>query len=105
METFIMIIHFAVSAILDVAVLLQAGKGADLGAAFGAGGSQTMFGARGAATFLSKFTTIVAIIFFATSIFLAHHSRSMTQPKSVLDKVVVPETPTEAPVKEGAPAK
>ncbi|MDO8644671.1 MAG: preprotein translocase subunit SecG [bacterium] len=89
METLIMSIHFVVSVVLVIAVLLQAGKGASLGAAFGAGSSQTMFGARGAATFLSKLTTIVAVIFFATSIFLAQQSRSMLQPKSVLDKVPV----------------
>ncbi len=57
-----------------IIILLQAGKGADVGATFG-GASQTVFGPRGAATFLSKLTTIAAVIFLVTSIYLANLSR------------------------------
>jgi len=70
MITLIMIIHITVSFFLITIVLLQGGKGADLGAAFG-GSSQTLFGSRGAATFLSKITTITAIAFMITSLSLA----------------------------------
>ena len=56
-----------------VLVLLQQGKGADMGAAFGGGGSsQSLFGSRGSATFLSRVTAILALIFFATALGLAY---------------------------------
>ena len=62
--------HVLVSLFLILVVLLQTGKGASLGAAFG-GASDTMFGARGAGSFLSKMTTVVAIVFILTSLALA----------------------------------
>jgi preprotein translocase subunit SecG len=64
-------IHITVSVVLIMVVLLQSGKSADLAGAFGGGGSQTAFGPRGAATLLSKITTISAIIFMLTSITLS----------------------------------
>jgi len=70
MITLVMIIHIIVSFFLITIVLLQGGKGAELGAAFG-GSSQTLFGSRGAATFLSKITTVTAIAFMVTSLTLA----------------------------------
>jgi len=70
MITLVMIIHIIVSFFLITIVLLQGGKGAEMGAAFG-GSSQTIFGSRGAATFLSKITTISAIAFMITSLSLA----------------------------------
>jgi preprotein translocase subunit SecG len=70
MITLVMIIHIIVCFFLITIVLLQGGKGAQLGAAFG-GSSQTLFGSRGAATFLSKMTTIAAIVFMITSLSLA----------------------------------
>ncbi len=63
-------LHVIVSAILITMVLLQKGKGADIGAAFG-GASQTVFGPRGAQSFLAKLTTSAAIIFMITSFTLA----------------------------------
>jgi len=65
------VIHLLVCFFLILVVLLQTGKGADLAGAFGVGGSQTAFGARGAATLLSKLTTISAIVFMITSFTLA----------------------------------
>jgi preprotein translocase subunit SecG len=72
-------IHILASVIMILVVLLQSGKSADLAGAFGGGGSQTAFGPRGAATLLSKITTISAIVFMITSISLAiTASRRMT---------------------------
>lgn len=70
-EPIILILHFIVAVFLITVILLQSGKGSDIGAAFGAGGSQSLFGARGASTILTKATTIVAIIFLLTSLCLA----------------------------------
>jgi preprotein translocase subunit SecG len=70
MLTLILIIHVLVCFFLIAIVLLQSGKGAELGAAFG-GSSQTLFGSRGAATFLNKLTTVAAIVFMITSLTLA----------------------------------
>lgn len=64
-------IHVAVCLFLVLVVLLQTGKGADLAGAFGGGGSQTAFGARGATTLLHKVTTGAAVVFMATSLILA----------------------------------
>jgi preprotein translocase subunit SecG len=70
MAILLLIIHVIVCLFLIGVVLLQSGKGAELGAAFG-GSSQTIFGSRGAATFLNKMTTISAIVFMITSLTLA----------------------------------
>ncbi len=64
------IFHLLVTVGLILVVLLQSGKGADIGAAFGGGSSQTVFGGRGAATFLSKVTSALAILFMLTSLTL-----------------------------------
>ena len=65
------IVHVIVSLVLILVVLLQSGKAGDLASAFGGVGSQTAFGARGAATILTKATTVCAILFMATSLALA----------------------------------
>ena len=70
----LIIIHIVVCIALIMIVLLQTGKGADMGAAFGGGSSQTLFGSTGASTFLSKATTAAAIIFMVTSLGLAYLS-------------------------------
>jgi len=74
MPIFVIVIHVVVCVALIMIVLLQTGKGADMGAAFGGGGSQTLFGSTGASTFLSKATTGAAIIFMVTSLGLAYMS-------------------------------
>jgi preprotein translocase subunit SecG len=68
---FLTVVHVLVCLILIVAVLLQRGKGAEIGAVFGGGGSSTVFGSRGAGTFLSRLTTGAAALFFITSLTLA----------------------------------
>ena len=70
MKLVIILVHVAVCLALILIVLLQRGKGADMGAAFG-GSSQTVFGSAGAGSFLSKLTAAAAIIFMVTSLFLA----------------------------------
>lgn len=70
MYTLILIVHLLVCVFLIFVVLVQSSKGAQLGAAFG-GSSQTLFGARGASTFLSKLTTGMAVVFMITSLTLA----------------------------------
>ena len=72
MSIFLIILHVIVCIALILIVLLQTGKGADMGAAFGGGSSQTLFGSTGASTFLSKATTAAAIIFMLTSLILAY---------------------------------
>lgn len=68
--TFVVIIHVFVCFLMTGAILLQSGKGAEIGAAFG-GSSQTVFGSRGPANFLSKLTVGVAVVFMLTSMSLA----------------------------------
>ena len=92
MSGIITIIHIIVCFILIIAVLLQSGKAADLAGAFGGGGSQTVFGARGAATILSKATTISAIVFMLTSLGLW-----MLSARGVKSAVKGEGAPTEAP--------
>lgn len=71
MMTFLVIIHVLVCIALMIVVLLQAGKGADIGATFGGGGSNTLFGSRGAGTFLTKLTAVFGTLFMLTSLGLA----------------------------------
>jgi len=70
MKLVIILIHVAVCLALILIVLLQRGKGSDMGAAFG-GSSQTVFGSAGAGSFLSKLTAAAAVVFMVTSLFLA----------------------------------
>jgi preprotein translocase subunit SecG len=79
-------IHIIVCFTLVITVLLQAGKGGGLAGAFGGGGGagQTLFGGRGAATFLSKATTVLGIAFMTTSLVLALMSGSRSGPQSIL---------------------
>ncbi len=98
MNALIVLVHVIVCLILIFAVLLQSGKAADLAGAFGGGGSQTAFGARGSATLLSKVTTISAIIFMLTSLGLYILSAKGT--KSVVGGEKAPAAATQTvPVK------
>ena len=84
MYTFAVILHLIVCFLMIAAILLQAGKGAEIGAAFG-GSSQTVFGSRGPGTFLSKVTVGAAIIFMLTSLGLAILSKGGGGASSVID--------------------
>jgi preprotein translocase subunit SecG len=102
MTVLLVILHVVVCVALIMIVLLQTGKGADIGAAFGGGSSSTLFGTTGASTFLSKATTVAAIVFMLTSLALAYLA-SHRPASSVLT-----ETPaaveTKAPEAAPAPA-
>ena len=75
-------------------VLIQHGKGADAGAAFGSGASGTVFGAQGSASFLTKLTTVLAVLFFANSLWLAHLASNRPVAESVIDAVEEVQTET-----------
>ncbi|MDR2017658.1 MAG: preprotein translocase subunit SecG [Syntrophobacterales bacterium] len=72
MLTAIAIIHVLVSIALILIVLLQTGRGSDVGAAFGSGSSQTLFGSSGSSGFMTKLTTAGVVIFMVTSMFLTY---------------------------------
>ena len=90
MTIFLIIIHIIVCIALIMIVLLQTGKGADMGAAFGGGSNQTLFGSTGASTFLSKSTTGAAIIFMVTSLGLAYMSSHGSGTASVVNETPAP---------------
>tara|TARA_Y100000768_G_scaffold312971_1_gene247666 strand:- start:815 stop:1126 length:312 start_codon:yes stop_codon:yes gene_type:complete len=90
MQSLILVIHVILAILLIALILVQQGKGADAGAAFGSGASSTVFGARGSATFMTKFTTFIAIAFFVTSLSLAYFAAS----KSEKDNSIVPNQTT-----------
>jgi len=86
-----------------VLVLLQHGKGADMGAAFGSGSSGSLFGATGSANFLSRLTAVLATVFFVCTLalaFFANSGMSGRQPSSVMEGVAVP--PSSVPTVPGS---
>ncbi len=82
--TLIVIVHVFICFLMIGAILLQSGKGAEIGAAFG-GSSQTVFGSRGPANFLSKLTVIVAAVFMATSLSLAILAKQRNVSSTIID--------------------
>lgn len=97
MSILVIVLHIVVCLALIMIVLLQTGKGADMGAAFGGGSSQTLFGSTGASTFLSKATTVAAVVFMLTSLMLAYMSGNQTASTIMQDRPVPIEQPAEAP--------
>ena len=85
LHTLVLVVHVLIGAMIVALVLLQRGKGADAGAAFGAGASGTVFGARGSANFLSRSTAVLALLFFGTSLGLAYLGTQRRAPESLLD--------------------
>ncbi len=104
MSILLIIIHVIVCVALIMIVLLQTGKGADMGAAFGGGSSQTLFGSTGASTFLSKATTAAAIIFMVTSLGLAYLSSHRSGGQSVVTETPAPVQTPAAPAPTAPPA-
>ncbi|HEY9017473.1 preprotein translocase subunit SecG [Thiomicrospira sp.] len=93
----ILAIHIVIAFVLIVLVLLQQGKGADAGANFGGGSSQSVFGSRGSANFLSRTTAVLATLFFITSLSLAYiASKEVKGYKSVVSEQSTPAPKEEA---------
>lgn len=105
LETVVIVVHLLVAIGVVALVLLQQGKGADAGASFGAGASATVFGSQGSATFLSRFTGILAAIFFITSLglaFFAKEKSDMLTQAGLPDPAVL-EVQQEKPAVEDVP--
>jgi preprotein translocase subunit SecG len=86
-ETLVWVVHVITAVVLVVLVLMQHGKGADMGAAFGTGSAGSLFGSSGSANFLSRSTAVAATIFFITSLSLTYLYSHTSAQKGVMDKV------------------
>ena len=104
MDIFLTTMHVAACIFLVAVVLLQHGKGADMGAAFGGGASNTVFGSRGAGNFLTKLTTAVAVLFMCTSLFLSYYAAPPTA-TDLIQSAVPAEAPATPQLDEPAPAE
>lgn len=109
MTTLIAILHVLTCLFIIGVVLLQSGKGAEMGASFGGGGSQSVFGASGGGNFMTRLTTSAAVIFMLTSLTLAymsgHAPSSSIMSGKAAQKAVAPAAPQAPPVQAPAPAK
>ncbi|TLS68726.1 preprotein translocase subunit SecG [Mariprofundus erugo] len=103
MTTILIIVHVLIAVLLIGVVLVQRGQGADMGASFGGGGAQTLFGSRGSGSFLGKATGGLAAAFMLTSLTLAFFSQQQTG--SVVDRALAGKAPIQqdagAPAQEG----
>ncbi|MGD9388279.1 MAG: preprotein translocase subunit SecG [Gammaproteobacteria bacterium] len=99
LQTLATVSHVFLAVAIIALVLLQRGKGADAGAAFGAGASGTVFGSRGTTSFLSRATAILATLFFITSLGLAYLAGQRTEPDSILERA-----PITAPAESESPS-
>ncbi len=88
-ESILLVVHILVAIALCVLVLLQHGKGADMGAAFGSGSSGSLFGASGSANFLSRTTAVLAAVFFVASLGLTYLGSTRVNPKELMDQGVM----------------
>ena len=103
MHTILVVIQVLAAVGVIGLVLLQHGKGADAGAAFGSGASGTVFGARGSANFLSRATAVAATVFFIASLSLAYVVQGKKAPDSIVDKVApAAEAPAVVPAEQPA---
>lgn len=114
MQIVLTVFHLFLAIGLIGLILIQHGKGADAGAAFGSGASATVFGARGSGNFLSRTTGVMATLFFLTSMALAYFSAQVGEPEGLMDAVeqAVPAAPAEVkakpddvPAAPGAPSE
>ena len=108
MTLFITILHIFLCLILVLIVLLQHGKGADVGVVLGGGASQTVFGSRGAGNFLTKMTTGAAVLFMVTSLFLSYYATppsatELIQTGAPAELPASPQVPIPPPVPAEAP--
>lgn len=89
MQLILTVLHLVLALGLIALVLIQHGKGADAGAAFGSGASSTVFGAQGAGSFLSRSTAVIATLFFLTSMALAYFAARIGEPGGLMDDIEV----------------
>ena len=87
METLVWVVHLITAIVLVGLVLMQHGKGADMGAAFGTGSAGSLFGSSGSANFLSRSTAVAATLFFVTSLLLTYIYSHPAQQQGVMDKI------------------
>lgn len=108
-ESLLLAAHVLVAIGICGFVLLQHGKGADMGAAFGSGSSGSLFGAAGSANFLSRTTAVLAAVFFVTSLGLTWYGSSRVGPRPTVQQGVMDRLPPskagDIPAAPGAPAK
>ncbi len=102
METIVWVFHLVTAIVLCGLVLVQHGKGADMGAAFGTGSAGSLFGSAGSANFLSRSTAVAAAIFFVTSLTLTYLYSHPAEQQGVMDRVNAAAIKT--PVSAQAPA-
>jgi preprotein translocase subunit SecG len=105
LESFLLVVHLIVAAVVCGLVLIQHGKGADMGAAFGSGSSGSLFGASGSANFLSRTTAVLAAVFFVSSLGLTYLGSMHGPAKDVMQQGVMGNMPkSEAPAPGQPPA-
>jgi preprotein translocase subunit SecG len=96
----VLAVHVLIAALMVGLILIQHGKGADAGAAFGSGASGTVFGSKGSGSFLTRSTGILATLFFITSLSLAYLGANRSAPDDIIDSISnnpVQQTVTESP--------
>ncbi|MBD3657077.1 preprotein translocase subunit SecG [Marinobacter sp.] len=96
LETLVVVVHVVIAVALVGLVLIQQGKGADAGAAFGGGASQTVFGSQGSGSFLTRMTTFLAIVFFVTSFSLAVFAKQRAEVAGEAGIPIFQEVPADA---------
>ena len=96
--TLTLLVQILSALVMIALVLMQHGKGADMGASFGSGASGSLFGATGSANFLSRSTAVAAAIFFVTSLSLTYLYSHPAQQQGVMDKAAAMKVPAAAPV-------
>lgn len=101
MEIVLLVVHVLVGIAVIGVILLQHGKGADMGAAFGSGSAGSLFGASGSANFMSRTTAVMATIFFLTSLGLTYLGSNRTETKGVIERA---RESQQKPAADGVPA-
>lgn len=104
MANVLLVVQVLAACGLIALVLLQHGKGADAGAAFGSGASGSLFGSRGPASFLSRSTAVLAIIFFANSLALSYLAGHAREPSSVVEQFRSGDTQSRPPASTPSPS-
>lgn len=105
MQQLILVLHVLVAIAIIALVLLQHGRGADVGASFGSGSSNTMFGSAGSVPFLMKVTAVCAALFFTTSILLSYMATHRILHEQMMSIPVTSSSTTKAPTKALSPAQ